>query len=208
MKAFLKKNIQTIINVYLFLHIGIWIGWQVYTSWKKGDLGYVEAAFAVQSTVMITMILFRRHHTAIEKKVFSQIVALTAFFSGLFFVGQPSTGNHIVLTAATIVTVTANILAIGCLFNLGRSFGILIALRKVKTKGLYGIVRHPMYGTDILLRIGFVVSHFNWFTVAVFAGSTGCYLYRAVLEEKFLSKKPEYREYMQHVKYRFIPGVF
>jgi protein-S-isoprenylcysteine O-methyltransferase Ste14 len=95
-----------------------------------------------------------------------------------------------------------------CLLNLGRSFGILIALREVKTGGLYSVVRHPMYGTDILLRIGFLVSHLNWRTAAVFVLSTACYVYRAFLEERFLSQGAEYREYVRRVPYRFLPRVY
>ena len=92
--------------------------------------------------------------------------------------------------------------------ELGRSFGILIALRTVKTNGLYSLVRHPMYGTDILLRIGFVVGHFNLFTIFLFVISTGAYIARAMLEEQFLLQDEAYQEYVRRVKYRFIPFVF
>ena len=97
---------------------------------------------------------------------------------------------------------------LSALLNLGRSFGILIAYREVKSRGLYGIIRHPMYATDILLRIGFTINHCTPFTVIAFIASTGCYVYRAILEERFLIQQPEYREYMHRVKYRFIPFVF
>jgi protein-S-isoprenylcysteine O-methyltransferase Ste14 len=92
--------------------------------------------------------------------------------------------------------------------NLGRSFGVLIAKRKIKTRGLYGFVRHPMYATDILLRVGYIVSHASATNIGIVIASTACYVYRAVQEEKFLSQWPEYREYMARVKHRFIPGVF
>jgi protein-S-isoprenylcysteine O-methyltransferase Ste14 len=99
------------------------------------------------------------------------------------------------------------VLGVATLLNLGRSFGILIAFRGLKSDGLYRMVRHPMYATDILLRIGFLINHTNLFTVIVFIISTGCYVYRAILEERFLIRTPGYREYMQRVKYRFIPFV-
>jgi protein-S-isoprenylcysteine O-methyltransferase Ste14 len=100
------------------------------------------------------------------------------------------------------------VLGVVTLLNLGRSFGILIAFREVKSRGLYGIIRHPMYATDILLRMGFLINHFNLFILIVFIASTVCYVYRAILEERFLIYQPEYREYMHRVKYRFIPFVF
>jgi protein-S-isoprenylcysteine O-methyltransferase Ste14 len=64
-----------------------------------------------------------------------------------------------------------------------------------------------MYATDMLLRVGFLISHFNLFTVIVFIVSTGCYVYRAILEERFLMRQLEYRDYMKRVRYRFIPFV-
>ena len=65
-----------------------------------------------------------------------------------------------------------------------------------------------MYGTDILLRIGYIVSHFTTFSIVVFIISTSCYVYRALSEEKFLSTQSNYGEYMKKVKYRFIPLIF
>ena len=44
--------------------------------------------------------------------------------------------------------------------------------------------------------------------LAVFVGSSAAYVYRALLEEKFLAKFEEYRAYVARVRYRFIPGVF
>ena len=66
-----------------------------------------------------------------------------------------------------------------------------------------------MYGTDILLRVGFLIGHFNSYTAALFALSTGCYVWRALLEERFLAATaPEYAAYLKQVRWRFIPGVF
>jgi protein-S-isoprenylcysteine O-methyltransferase Ste14 len=122
--------------------------------------------------------------------------------------GQPSTSNNTLSVVSTVVTAAANVVGIITLLNLGKSFGILIALRKVKRHGAYGLIRHPMYFSDILLRCGYLVSHFNVFVVIMFIVSTACYVYRALLEERHLSERKEYREYMTRVRYRFIPFVF
>lgn len=38
---------------------------------------------------------------------------------------------------------------------------------------------------------------------------TGCYVIRAVLEERFLAAQdPAYAEYMRRTRWRFVPGVF
>ena len=207
MKKFLKKHRSLILNIYLFLNFAGWGIWQTYQYHLKGTLGYVEISFTIQSLLVGVIILIRKHHQAFHTNGLHQAVAMIAFCSGAAFIGQPATGNPLANHISQVVIFFANVLGVATVVNLGRSFGILIAFRELKSHGLYGIVRHPMYATDILLRIGFLINHTNLFTVIVFIISTGCYVYRAILEERFLIRTPGYREYMQRVKYRFIPFV-
>jgi protein-S-isoprenylcysteine O-methyltransferase Ste14 len=203
----LKKHRSLILNIYLFLNFAGWGLWQTYQYHLKGTLGYVEISFTIQSLLVGVIILIRKPHQAFHTNVLHQAIAIIAFCSGAAFIGQPATGNLLANHISQVVIFFGNVLGVATVINLGRSFGILIAFRELKSHGLYGLVRHPMYGTDILLRIGFLISHTNLFTVAVFIASTGCYVYRAILEERFLIRTPGYREYMQRVKYRFIPFV-
>ena len=123
--------------------------------------------------------------------------------------GQPATGHPAAILVSQGLLVVSSILGIVTLFNLGTSFGILIACRTVRTGGLYRFVRHPMYAADILLRIGYITSHCTWLTSSLFVLSTACYVWRAILEERFLAQQcEEYRDYMERVRYRFIAGVF
>lgn len=208
---YIKRNKQAIFNICFFLVMAVLIGNNIYEQYMRGGgkgLTYVDISFTVQNMVLLIVILIRRPHLGIDSSLFNQAVALTAFCSGLAFIGQPTTQNSLLIAISTAITLAANILGIITLLNLGRSFGVLIAVRKIKTSGLYSLVRHPMYGTDILLRIGFIVSHFNPLTTFVFVLSTSCYIYRALLEEKFLSRQEAYRLYMKKVRYHFIPGIF
>lgn len=203
-----RAHRQRLFNVYLFAVFSGWVGWQTWRTWSEGRLDCVETSFAVQNMILVALLLLRNPHKAIDRSPLHQIVALVAFCSGAAFMGQPPTGSALAATVSRVIILCANVLGAACLLNLGRSFGILIALREVKTDGLYSLVRHPMYGTDILLRIGFIVSHLSWRTATLFVLSTGCYVYRAILEERFLSQDRAYREYMIRVPYRFLPGVY
>jgi protein-S-isoprenylcysteine O-methyltransferase Ste14 len=207
LKEFLKKHRSLILNIYLFLNFVGWGLWQTYQYHLKGTLGYVELSFTIQSLLVGVIILIRKPHQAFHTNPFHQAIAIIAFCSGAAFMGQPATGPLAAKQISQAVIFLANVLGVATLLNLGRSFGILIAFRELKSHGLYGVVRHPMYGTDVLLRIGFLISHTNLFTVMAFMVSTGCYVYRALLEEQFLVQQPEYREYMNRVKYRFVPFV-
>jgi len=180
--------------------------WLDSADWSKMTLA--DWAFAAQTMLMISLVLLRRRHAAISKNPSHQLIALVAFCSGVLFIGAETAPAGIMLTISTAIILLASLLAVASLLNLGRSFGILIALRKVKTGGVYGVVRHPMYASDILLRVGYVVSHLSMFTLGLLAVSTGAYMYRALLEERFLERDPEYRQYEERVPYRFIPGIW
>ena len=205
--AFLKNHWQMFVNVYLFINIAAWVVWRIHKTWIAGNLGYVEIAFAVQNVVFLAVILMRRPHQAIDGNFFNQTIAVVAFFSGLAFMGQRPTGGQTALMLSKGIVICAHVLGALCLATLGRSFGILIALRKVQSGGIYRMVRHPMYAADILLRVGYLVSHLHWLTSVLFVLSSACYVYRAILEERFLSRTPEYQDYMRTVKHRFIPFV-
>ena len=207
LEAQLAHPLQLAFNVFLFAIFGAVAAHETYVVWREGRLDFVEVSFAVQNAIMVALVLLRRPHRAVERDPFRQAIAIAAFLSGALFMGEPATSSEGARLASKIVVLASNVLGLLTLLNLGRSFGILIALRKVETRFLYSVVRHPMYGTDILLRIGFLVSHLSPFTAALFVLSTGCYVLRALSEERFLSSDPAYREYMQRVRWRFIPGL-
>jgi len=210
MKELLRKHGQTIINVLLVICLGLYVlkrgGESLRQVRLEHEFDFVEIPFFTRNVIMLGVILIRRQHQAIDRNPFHQGVALVAFFSGMTFV-QIEPPGPVLLRAAQVITVIALLLAAASLINLGRSFGILVSIRKVKTKGLYSVVRHPMYGTDILWRVGIILENPCPVNFVIFVLSSACYVWRALLEERYLSRWPEYREYMEKVRYRFLPGV-
>jgi protein-S-isoprenylcysteine O-methyltransferase Ste14 len=187
----LRQHWQSLFNAWLFLNLAGWMAWELRGKWVAGQLGYVDVAFVAQYAVFLGMILLRRPHRQVHGRVWHQLVALVAFFSGLCLVPLTSPAPALAVQGGIALTILAHGLGLGALFSLGRSFGILIALRAVKTGGLYGIVRHPMYLSDILLRVAYLVGHPGAYAATVVVASTICYGYRAVLEERFLQQQPE-----------------
>jgi protein-S-isoprenylcysteine O-methyltransferase Ste14 len=205
--AFLAKHCQTIVNIALFLLIAAGVVYGVIEALKKGTFGMVEGAFYTSALILMAIILVRWKHTAMSKNLLWQAVAICAFFTVPMF-DPTRTASPGMLLAARIVAFISVLWTIATLLNLGRSFGILIALRKVKTGGLYSIIRHPMYLSDITFRLSFVLANPSIRNTIIFVSATACYVTRALLEERFLSQDEEYREYRKRVRYRFIPWVF
>jgi protein-S-isoprenylcysteine O-methyltransferase Ste14 len=208
LKSYIKANWQRLFDVYIFLNFLGYTGWLAYSAIKENRFDFIEISFFVQNLVLTSLFLIRRPSKSADQNFFHQAIALVAFFSGALFMGNPETNNPSLLLASKGIILFSNILGMLTLLNLGKSFGILISYRKVQSKGLYSIVRHPIYVTDILLRIGFLISHFSLYTISLFVVSTACYIYRAILEERFLALQPEYMSYMKKVKYRFIPFIY
>jgi protein-S-isoprenylcysteine O-methyltransferase Ste14 len=201
-------SLMIIFNIYFLCNITAWIGWSASQIIREQKIGFNEISFICQNIILLMVVLLRKPHRGLDPSFFHQLVALVAFCSGVLLIGQSATHNYLLTSISSLIIISANVFGIMTLLNLGRSFGVLIAVREVKIGGLYSLIRHPMYATDILLRLGFIISHFNAVSIMVFVASTGCYIFRAILEEKYLSHNTVYRQYMERVRYRFIPGFY
>lgn len=75
--------------------------------------------------------------------------------------------------------------------------------------GPYAHVRHPMYAYAILLLVGTPLMLGSWWGLACVPFMVAGIGWRAVKEERTLAEGlPGYREYLQRVRYRFVPGIW
>ena len=91
--------------------------------------------------------------------------------------------------------------------TLGRSFGFLPALRHVKTEYVYRIVRHPMYAASVIVKLGYTLRNPSVYNAVLLIVATVLYDRRAKYEEDILSHDRSYVDYVQKVKYRFVPPI-
>ena len=81
--------------------------------------------------------------------------------------------------------------------------------QSVVDTGLYGIVRHPMYGVTILLFLMMPLVLGSWYGLIVFACYPVIIIVRLKDEEALLARElPGYAEYQKKVKYRLIPFIW
>ena len=112
----------------------------------------------------------------------------------------PLTGGAFVLVGA--------IMALACYLSLNRSFGLIPGLRRVKTGGVYMLVRHPMYASYVVLHFGYVLASVSLLNITLVVTTVVCNMIRAVREEAVLVQDEEYQLYTERVRWRFLPGVF
>ena len=106
--------------------------------------------------------------------------------------------------AGFILGVVGSAVTIWGALRLGRSFGVLVLVRKVVLAGPYRWVRHPMYLGYIGLFAGLVLANFSGAYFILVPIHTFLLLYRARLEEARLAEySADYREYMKRTGFVF-----
>jgi protein-S-isoprenylcysteine O-methyltransferase Ste14 len=201
------RNFERLVNVFLFLIFG-WGSWLALQERLEAGITVVEASFIAQNMVFCAVLLARSSRREMSTSIVGQLLAIAAFFSGMGFLKLSTEAQGSAAAVGQALIVAANLLAVVSLATLGRSFGILIARRKLKTSGVYGLVRHPMYLSDLTLRLGYVLLHPGLAVVILLLISIVLYGGRASWEEKFLRTNPDYVAYAQKVRWRFIPWIY
>lgn len=137
-----------------------------------------------------------------------RLVAVTGTFVMSLLIVMPadaiSAPMRLISTAGIVA---GSLMSIWCLHQLGRSFSIMATSRELKTKGSYGIVRHPLYAAEVLMIAGVVLGHGTVFAFALGTLWLVLQIRRAQYEEGVLRETfPEYTDYARRVP-MLIPGL-
>jgi protein-S-isoprenylcysteine O-methyltransferase Ste14 len=158
----------------------------------------------VVNTIFLAMFIVRRDATSVSTSPAVWLLAFAGTLAPLLFrptaAGMSSTmGNTVQL--AGILCIIASIL------SLRRSVGIVPANRGVRTQGLYNVVRHPLYASELLAFGGFAIANPSLWNICIWLADCGLQFTRACAEERLLSADPSYMLYRSRVRYRLIPRV-
>ena len=159
--------------------------------------------------LFVFLFLFRSpsKHAETDPKIWILCLGAAWLPSMVYDPGLPtSPAWHYTVLALQTLTLGGMVVALS---QLGKGFGILPAVREVKTHGLYRWVRHPLYATEIAYLSTVLLlapTLWNFSLVALFIGLQ---TYRALTEERLLlAHETLYQQYASQVKHRFIPFVF
>ena len=97
--------------------------------------------------------------------------------------------------AGLLLSLCGYAVAIWALLHLGRSFAMLVSVRKVVSSGPYAYVRHPIYLGYAIDLCGLLLARCSPAMRVLGAGFAGCLIWRARLEEEKLCAADEgYRQ--------------
>ncbi|PYR94783.1 MAG: isoprenylcysteine carboxyl methyltransferase [Acidobacteria bacterium] len=171
--------------------------------------GHVTGLLLVASEALVVVLtVFRRSAGIVDRSLRARILTMMSMF------GPPLVRPAVAFVPVTSEAVTVLVSAVGLLIviigklSLGRSFGLTPANRGVVSTGIYQFVRHPIYLGYLITHIGFVLANPLDWNLSVLAAADLALVMRARVEEQTLAKDSTYREYMQRVRFRLVPGLF
>lgn len=94
------------------------------------------------------------------------------------------------------------------LLTLNRSLGMVPANRGVKTRGMYRLVRHPMYCGYCVSDLAMLVQNFCVWNLCVAGAHLIAQTIRITREERLLMEDPAYADYAARVRWRLIPAIW
>ena len=159
--------------------------------------------FGLSESLLVFFYIFRTRPNTISVEFFDWLIAIIGTFAPLFF--RPAEWG--VLPMAKYAIIVGTVFQIMGVLSLNRSFALVAACRSIKTKWMYGIVRHPIYASYCLIFLGYVLSSTTVANVVVYSVSMIFLMLRIIREEKHLALDPLYRQYQLKVRYRLIPYV-
>jgi protein-S-isoprenylcysteine O-methyltransferase Ste14 len=158
-------------------------------------------------SLVVVLTMFRRSAGLVDRSVRARLL------TGVSTLGPPLVRPSLLapwLPGAATVAISAIGLAIVCAgkLSIGRSFGLLPANRGIVSSGLYRVLRHPIYAGYVITHVAFVAANPTPWNAAMLIAADTALLRRAVCEEETLARDPEYKAYMQRVRWRVAPGLF
>jgi protein-S-isoprenylcysteine O-methyltransferase Ste14 len=181
-------------------------GLMAYTSYRKfTDSGSVNMlGLCAVNTVFVALFISRRDATSISTSPSVWLIAFGGTFLPLLM--RPNAAGPFTM-AGDAIQFVGMLGIIASLLSLRRSFGIVPANRGIRTQGLYNVVRHPVYASELLTLGAFAIVSPSLWNVSLWFCEFALQLARAYAEERLLSKDPCYVQYRWRVKYRLIPLV-
>jgi protein-S-isoprenylcysteine O-methyltransferase Ste14 len=167
----------------------------------------IGAAFFAEQMWVVVAYLIRRPARAVSQRLGDWTLAFAGTFGGVLF--RP-TGAHPAwgVNLGLGIQLLGLVLCVVSFLALGRSFGFAAADRGLVRRGPYALVRHPIYGSYLLLQAGYVIQSISVWNVMVMIVTTSCNIGRSYAEDRMLETNEEYGAYRAHVRWRLVPGIW
>jgi protein-S-isoprenylcysteine O-methyltransferase Ste14 len=162
------------------------------------------ALLGAQDLLVAALLLARPSARTVSRKSSDRLVAAAALLVPLGLHTPPAA----VASVSAVLEVAGLLLALLATATLGRHLGVLPAVRGLTTRGVYAVVRHPMYAAYMLLFIAYVAGEPSAHNAAFAVAACALLVVRLRTEEAILGRHVDYQAYRQRVPWRLVPGCY
>ena len=185
---------------------GLFLGLAYHVALDAVATGRPSGVLLVASELLVVVLtLGRRPAVVVDRSWWGRAVTLVSMVGPLLVRPGPDAGSD--LSAVAISSLGLSIVIAGKV-ALGRSLGLLPAHRGLVRSGLYRVVRHPIYVGYLISHLGFLLAHPMPWNGMLFLAADVALVARALVEERTLSADPDYRRYVDLVRWRLVPGMY
>jgi protein-S-isoprenylcysteine O-methyltransferase Ste14 len=170
--------------------------------------GRITGLFLLASEALVVVLtMVRRSAAAIDRSIKARVLTAISIMGPPVLIPGAAPALAPEMTTVALSLAWLSVVIAGKI-TLGRSFALLPANRGIVSKGVYGLVRHPIYLGYLVTHVAFLVASPSLFNLGALLVADAALLARAVCEEKTLAQDPEYRAYQQRVRWRVAPYLF
>ena len=199
---YISSGIKIVANAVIVVAFGL-LAYSCYLKYQaSGSLNWL--GLVIVNSVFVTMYIAKRDAASISQ---SPAVWLLAFAGTCLPLALRPTLPSLWAGMGNGLQLAGLVAIVGSMLSLRRSFGIVPAHRGIRTQGLYHVVRHPLYSSELIWMLGFAVVNPSAWNISLWICDCVLQFSRAVVEERFLGTDPVYSQYRARVRYRLIPLV-
>ncbi len=191
-------------NILIALYYAVFLRSAI-TFWVETG-SVVGLGLVLFNSLVVICLLARRRAVTVTDSVANWLLAMLVQLIPLLLrpIGSAS-GLLVVVSAGGQLAGLA--IMVASLLVLNRSFGILAANRGITTRGLYALVRHPLYTGEMVFFISFLTANWSFQNGYLVGVLILIQVVRSTQEETLLLQDQDYAEYRAAVAYRFIPRI-
>jgi protein-S-isoprenylcysteine O-methyltransferase Ste14 len=161
----------------------------------------------VGEVLVVALTVFRRSAVRVDRTWRARLLTGLSL-SGPLLLRPLTTAGLLGDAITTAISGVGLLISVGGKLSLGRSFGLMPANRGIVCAGLYRVVRHPIYSGYLISHAAFVLAYPSLWNLIALVVADAALLARAAREEGTLAEDPEYKRYLQVVRWRVCPGLF
>lgn len=201
-----KKVLASLLRVGSVVVMVFAFGLMAYVSWNgyRRDGSLNALGLVAVNAIFVTLFVIRRDATEVATSPWIWLLACAGTVTPLLL--RPA-GSHAAAVIGSTTQLVGTFCVIASLLSLQRSLGIVPANRGIRTQGLYHIVRHPLYASELLTILGFTIANPTFVNISLVIVNGALQFGRAYAEENLLGEDAAYVEYRSRVKFRLIPGI-